>query len=138
MTTADRTDGSLTSVASTHGFAATLDKLSALIETNGLHVFARIDHAANATEVGMELRPTTLVIFGNPKGGTPLMQDRQTAGLDLPLRVLVWQDRDSTVWLTWSDPKELVARHHLGGAGSPAVADTMSNALTKLAHAAAR
>lgn len=131
------TSGSINSVASNHGFAATLDKLVALIETNGLHVFARIDHAANAAEASMELRPTTLVIFGNPKGGTPLMQDRQTAGLDLPLRILVWQDQDSKVWLTWSDPRDLIARHGLSGASSPAVAETMGNALTKLAKAAA-
>ncbi len=131
------TSGSLNSVASNHGFAATLDKLVTLIEANGLRVFARIDHAANATEVGMELRPTTLVIFGNPKGGTPLMQDRQTAGLDLPLRILVWQDADAKVWLTWGDPEELVARHHLSGA-SRSVIDTIGKGVTKIAQAAAQ
>ncbi|MBS0536533.1 MAG: DUF302 domain-containing protein [Proteobacteria bacterium] len=137
MTTADRTDGSVISVASNSGFAATLDKLVALIEANGLRVFARIDHAANATEVGMTLRPTTLVIFGNPKGGTPLMQDRQTAGLDLPLRILVWQDEVAKVWLTWGDPQELIARHHLSDA-SASVLDTIAKGVIKLAQAAAQ
>ncbi|MGP4015595.1 DUF302 domain-containing protein [Saccharopolyspora sp. 5N708] len=67
-----------------------------------LFVFSRIDHADNAAKAGLELRPTELVIFGNPHGGTPLMQERQTTGIDLPVKVLAWQDENGAVWLTYN------------------------------------
>ena len=74
-------------------------------------VFARIDHAAGAASVGMALRPTELLIFGNPKGGTPLMQDRQTAGIDLPVKALAWEDADGKTWLSYNDADWIAARH---------------------------
>jgi uncharacterized protein (DUF302 family) len=77
-------------------------------------VFARIDHADGAAKVGMQLRPTELVIFGHPRGGTPLMIDRQTAGIDLPVKALAWEDAEGKVWLTYNDARWLAERHGLG------------------------
>jgi uncharacterized protein (DUF302 family) len=87
-----------------------------------LRVFARIDHAANAADAGLDLRPTELLIFGHPKGGTPLMQDRQTAGLDLPFKALIWEDENARVWLTYADPEHLVERHSLGASSASVIA----------------
>jgi uncharacterized protein (DUF302 family) len=84
-------------------------------------VFARIDHAEGAAQVGMTLRPTELALFGNPRGGTPLMQDRQTAGIDLPLKALAWEDAEGHVWLTYNEATWLAQRHHLGAGSSGAV-----------------
>ncbi|HTU52968.1 MAG TPA: DUF302 domain-containing protein [Acetobacteraceae bacterium] len=125
------TDG-LVSLRSTHDFATTLGRLLAALEAKGITVFARIDHAAGAAGVGLELRPTTLVLFGNPAAGTPLMQAAQTAGIDLPLKALVWQDADGTVHLTYNDPAWIAARHRIGGEAGPAVA-ALAAALQALA-----
>ncbi len=76
-----------------------------------MKVFARIDHAAGATEAGLELRPTELIIFGNARGGTPLMQASQTAGIDLPLKVLVWQDATGKTQVSYNEPSWIVQRH---------------------------
>jgi uncharacterized protein (DUF302 family) len=92
----------------------TIDRLAAKVTSLGLMVFARIDHAAGAGQAGMPLRPTELLIFGNPKGGTPLMQDQQTAGIDLPVKVLAWEDANGKVWLTYNDAAWLAERHGLG------------------------
>jgi uncharacterized protein (DUF302 family) len=89
----------LTTIASSFAPEETLDRLEAQIKARGLTVFARVDHAAGATAVGMALRPTEVVLFGNARGGTPLMQDKQTAGIDLPLKYLVWQDEAGKTWL---------------------------------------
>jgi uncharacterized protein (DUF302 family) len=98
-------------LASTHGPDATMQRLIAAVTTKGLAILAHIDHAAAAAKAGMELRPTDLLIFGNPKGGTPLMQACQTMGIDLPLKTLVWQDQDGKTWLGYNDPGWLLARH---------------------------
>lgn len=79
-------------------------------------MFARIDHAAGASAAGLPLRPTEVLIFGNAKGGTPLMQAVQTTGIDLPLKALVWQDVSNETWLAWNDPAWIAARHGLDGA----------------------
>jgi len=97
----------LVAVKSPHSAVATLDKLESLVEQRGLTVFARIDHAAGAAKIGQTLRPTALLIFGNPQGGTPLMQCAQTAGIDLPLKMLVWEDAQGKVWLGYNDPAYL-------------------------------
>src|SRR5579871_3234066 len=94
----------LTTLPSHHSVAETLERLSAALKAKGVREFARVDHAAGAAEVGLTLRPTTVVIFGNPAAGTPLMQADQRIGLDLPLKALVWQDEAGQVWLTFSDP----------------------------------
>lgn len=103
----------LISLAAHHSVAATLDRLVAAIEAKGMTVFCRIDHAGNAREAGLELRATELLIFGNAKGGTPLMQASQPIGIDLPLKALAWEDADGRVWLSYNDPAWLAARHGL-------------------------
>jgi uncharacterized protein (DUF302 family) len=91
----------------------TLDRLEAVLKSKGVKVFARIDHAAEAQSVGMSLRPTQLLIFGNPKAGTPLMRANQSIGLDLPMKALAWQDAQGQVQLTWNSPDYLTGRHGL-------------------------
>jgi uncharacterized protein (DUF302 family) len=90
---------------------ATMKRLEGVVQGKGLTVFARIDHSGGAAGIGLSLRFTQLLIFGNPKGGTPLMQSRQTIGIDLPLRLLVWQDERGEVWAGYDDPAYLAARH---------------------------
>lgn len=101
-------------VQSSHGPAETMDRLVAEIKAKGLTVFARIDHASGAKEAGLPLRSTELLIFGNAKGGTPLMQSNQEIGLDLPLKALVWQDATNDTWISYNDPAWLAKRHGLG------------------------
>jgi len=112
----------LISTRSSHGAKETMDRLEAALRANGVTIFARIDHAAGAASVGEDLRPTELLIFGNPKGGTPLMQAQQTIGIDLPLKALVWQDAAGGVWLSYNDPAWLAQRHGLGPQAATPVA----------------
>ena len=114
-------DGLIT-IASAFGAAETIRRLEDEIRAKGLTIFARIDHAAGAAEVGMTLRPTLLLIFGNARGGTPLMQAGQTIGIDLPLKALVHEDAAGKVCLSYNDPGWLAARHGLGEAGAAPVA----------------
>src|SRR5690348_14080986 len=125
----------LITVASRFSARETMDRLIAAVTSAGLLVFARIDHAANAAQVGMELRPTELLIFGNPRGGTPLMQDRQTVGIDLPVKALVWEDGEGKVWLTYNEAKWLATRHELGARSKDAV-DAIEKGLATLARIA--
>jgi len=106
----------LVTIASKHTVSETIDLLERTLKAKDITVFARIDHSAGAASAAMTLRPTELLIFGNPRGGTPLMQSNQTVGIDLPLKVLVWQDTGGQVWLTYSDPTWLAWRHHLSSA----------------------
>jgi uncharacterized protein (DUF302 family) len=106
---------------SKHDVSVTLDRLASLAVSKGMQVFARIDHTRNAEEVGMALRPTQLLVFGNAKGGTPLMQDRQAIGLDLPLRALAWQDDAGRVWLSYHPASTIAAQHGLRAASASAV-----------------
>ena len=108
----------------------TMDRLESLAKSKGLMVFARVDHAAGAAKVGKTLRPTEVLIFGNPVGGTPLMECAQTAGIDLPLKALVWQDADGQVWLGYNDPAYIAQRH---GATQCGVVDNLKKALSGLA-----
>jgi uncharacterized protein (DUF302 family) len=105
----------LTTVKSGYDPKETMDRLEADVRAKGLTVFARIDHTAGATAVGLTLRPTELMIFGNASGGTPLMQAAQTIGIDLPLKALVWQDASGTAWLSYNDPAFLARRHGVEG-----------------------
>jgi uncharacterized protein (DUF302 family) len=127
-------DGLIT-VRSSFGPKQTMDKLEAEVKAKGLTVFAHVDHAAGATAAALPLRPTDLLIFGNAKGGTPLMQATQTIGIDLPLKVLVWQDEAGTAWLSYNDPVWLAKRHGLG-ADVQAIVDALSGALRALAKTA--
>ena len=110
-----------------------MQRLLAALAKRDLTVFVRIDHAANAAAVCMPLRPTEVVLFGNPKGGTALMEDQQRAGIDLPLKALVWQDAQGKVWLSYNAPDWIAARAGLGAASASAVA-TMTKALAAIAE----
>ena len=123
----------LITTASRHSAAETLARLRAALKQRELTVFAQIDHAAGAASVGLVLRPTTVVIFGNPKGGTPLMQEAQTVGIDLPLKMLVWEDGFGRVQLSYNDVAWIAQRHGLGAAGAPAVA-ALNAALAAIAR----
>ncbi|QQS54665.1 MAG: DUF302 domain-containing protein [Candidatus Competibacteraceae bacterium] len=98
----------------------TMDRLENLLQKKGMTIFARVDHAAGAKKIGKTLRPTELLIFGNPQGGTPFMECAQTVGIDLPLKALVWEDASGQVWLGYNDPAFLATRH--GVAQCPVVA----------------
>jgi uncharacterized protein (DUF302 family) len=115
MNPGDLTATDLITLPSAHAATETVERLKALLAQKGIEVFAHIDHAAGAKQVGLSLRPTQVLIFGNPKAGTPLMQARQTMGLDLPLRVLVWEDVEGKVWLTYRRVEDLARRHHVTG-----------------------
>jgi uncharacterized protein (DUF302 family) len=106
-------DGLIT-IPSSFGPKETMDRLEAEIKAKGMTVFARIDHAAGAEEVGLPLRPTELLIFGNAKAGTPLMQANQPIGIDLPLKALVFENAAGRVWLSYNDPRWLAQRHGVG------------------------
>lgn len=125
----------LTTISSKFGSKETMDRLEAEVTSKGLTVFARIDHAAGAAGAGMPLRPTELLIFGNARGGTPLMQANQTTGIDLPLKALVWQDAAGQVWLGYNDPAWIAQRHH-AGAESASTVETLTKALEAFAKAA--
>jgi uncharacterized protein (DUF302 family) len=115
----------------------TLDRLAAFVQSNELTVFIRIDHSDNAKQIGLQLRPTELIIFGNPKSGTILMQDKQTAGLDLPMRALAWEDQDGKVWLTYNDANWIASRHQLTDK-SKAVVKAIEDGLTIVCNATAK
>jgi uncharacterized protein (DUF302 family) len=126
----------LTTLPSAHNAKETIDRLVSEVKAKGMTAFARIDHAAGAKEAGMALRPTELLIFGNAKGGTPLMQAAQTIGIDLPLKALAWEDAAGKTWLSYNEPEWIVHRH-----GDPSavaeVAGRLGAALAALAKAAA-
>ncbi|MEA3276288.1 MAG: DUF302 domain-containing protein [Pseudomonadota bacterium] len=127
-------ENGLVSVKSSHDVPATADRLVGALEEKGLTIFARIDHAAGAEKVGMSLAPTKLIIFGNPKSGTPLMHCNRTVAIDLPLKALIWQDDEGEVWLTYNDPGYLDRRHELTGCDK--VLGNISKALAGFAEAA--
>jgi uncharacterized protein (DUF302 family) len=107
-------DNGLITLQSNHDVKQTIERVEADIRSKGMAVFARIDHAAGAKEAGLALPPTLLLIFGNARGGTPLMQADQRIGIDLPLKLLVWQDASGKAWLSYNDPRWLAKRHQLG------------------------
>jgi uncharacterized protein (DUF302 family) len=127
----------LTIVASKLGAKETMDRLEAEVKAKGLTVFARVDHAAGAAAGGMALRPTELLMFGNARGGTPLMQAAQTAGIDLPLKALVYEDEAGKVWLAYNDPGWIARRHGLG-AGVAANVQGLAKVLDAFATQAAK
>ncbi len=126
----------LVSLRSSSGPKDTMARLDAEVKARGMTVFARIDHAAGAAEVGLSLRPTELLIFGNARGGTPLMQSIPTIGIDLPLKALVWQDETGGTWVSYNDPAWLARRHGLGPEAAT-VTSAMAAALAAIAKAAA-
>jgi uncharacterized protein (DUF302 family) len=124
----------LTTIKSSHAPRETMARLEAAVTAKGMTVFALIDHAAGASAAGLSLRPAEVLIFGNAKGGTPLMQAVQTIAIDLPLKALVWQDGSGDTWLSWNDPAWLAARH--GIAGAEAVIGKLTAVLSEVAEAA--
>ena len=112
----------------------TIDRYAAAAEKAGMRIFTRVDHAAGAAGVGKPLRPTTLLIFGNPKVGTELMLGDQRAGIDLPMKALAWQDAEGKVWLSYNQPDYLFRRHHIDGREK--IQAKMTGALAKFAKAA--
>jgi uncharacterized protein (DUF302 family) len=129
-------DNGLITVPSIHDVKDSIDRLEIEVKSKGMAVFARIDHAAGAKDVGLALRPTELLIFGNAKVGTALMQSHQTIGIDLPLKALVWEDSSGKVWLSYNDPAWLAARHGLT-TESDHVTKVMTAALATLSKQAA-
>jgi uncharacterized protein (DUF302 family) len=112
-----------------------MDRLETEIHAKGMKVFARIHHGAGAAEAGLTLRPTELIIFGNARGGTPLMQSAQTAGIDLPLKALVWQDAANKTWLSYNEPSWIAQRHSV--ANAERVVNNMGAVLSAMARTAA-
>jgi uncharacterized protein (DUF302 family) len=121
-------------VESPHDVATTIDKLEAVLESKGMNVFGRVDHAANAEKVGLSLRPTQLLLFGNPNLGTPLMVSAQSAAMDLPQKMLAFQDESGNVFLSWDDPQYLKERHGIEGCDE--ILTKISAALANFAKAA--
>ena len=116
-------------LASRHDAVETLERLEAVIARQGMAVSARIDHGAAAAKVDLELRPTIVVFFGNPRAGTPAMQATPTLAIDLPLRMLIWQDEKGT-WLAYNEPGWLFRRH---GVADDGTADIMNDVLVSIA-----
>jgi uncharacterized protein (DUF302 family) len=124
----------LTTIQSNFGPKETMDRLEAEIRAQGMQVFARIDHAAGAAEAGLTLAPTELIIFGNARGGTPLMQSVQTVGIDLPLKALVWKDASGATWLSYNEPGWIAQRHSIPNAEP--VVSKMAAALSAMSRKA--
>src|ERR1700739_2066867 len=114
----------------------TMDRLEAEVKAKGLTVFVHVDHAAGAAAVGLPLRPTDLLIFGNAKGGTPLMQANQEIGIALPLKILVWQDQPGTTWVSYNDTG-WIAKRYGRAYQSEAAVNTLGKVISALAAAAA-
>lgn len=125
----------LTTIQSSHGPKDTMNRLEAAVSAKGMTVFARVDHAAGAAAAGLSLRPTELLIFGNAKAGTPLMQSIQTIGIDLPLKALVCQDVSGKTWLSYIDPSWLAKRYGLDPQFD-AIISSMTAALDSVATSA--
>jgi uncharacterized protein (DUF302 family) len=104
-------EGGLVSVKSSHDVVTTANRLESALKEKGVTVFARIDHAAGAQRVEKTLKPTLLIIFGNPAMGTPLIQRSRSIGIDLPLKALIWEDKAGQVWFTYNAPDYLARRH---------------------------
>jgi uncharacterized protein (DUF302 family) len=130
------TPSGLVTLKSAFPVKETVDRLVHRVEAKGLTVFCRIDHAANAVSAGLKLRPTEVLIFGNAKGGTPLMQATQTIGIDLPLKALAWQDAGGQTWISYNDPVWLTERHG-SAAQSVAAATGMRTMLATVTQGAA-
>jgi uncharacterized protein (DUF302 family) len=124
----------IVSIKSPHDVKNTADRLEDILKQKGMTVFIRINHAEGAQKVGKNLRPTELIIFGNPKVGTPLMQCSQSAAIDLPQKALIWEDGKGQVWLSYNDPNYLVNRHGITGCSE--VIKKIQNALSNFAKAA--
>lgn len=131
LVSAQDDSATIVSMKSNHDFETTVERLTAAIEESPLTLMTTIDHAANAAKNDLELRPTTLFLFGNPNVGTPLMQEQQTVAMDLPQKMLVWQDEAGDVHVAFNNPFYLKARHDIEGQAERFT--TINNVLTNLA-----
>jgi uncharacterized protein (DUF302 family) len=124
------TDNGIIDARSQHSVEQTVEKLTALLHAKGVRLFALVDHSGEAAKIGMTMRPTKLLIFGNPKAGTPLMLAAPSVAIDLPLKILVWEDAQGRVWLSYSSPAYLEHRHGVPPALLPniAVVETLARA----------
>jgi uncharacterized protein (DUF302 family) len=107
------TNQGMVHIPTSHSVEGVLEKLQTILKTKGIPVFALIDHSGEAAKVGMEMRPTKLLIFGNPKGGTPLMLAAPTIAIDLPLKILIWEDDQGKTRVTYNTPEYLAERHQV-------------------------
>ena len=112
------TDQGIVRIRSAQNVSQTMEKLEQLLRDHGLTIFARIDFSGDAARAGLTMRPEQMLIFGNPKGGTPLMQQAPTSGLDLPLKALVWEDDQGATWVGYNTPDYILQRHGLPSAMS--------------------
>jgi len=126
----------MATIKSPHSVAKTLDRLEAVLKKKGITIFARVDHGAGAENVGIPLRPTQVLIFGNPKLGSPMMVSQQTIGIDLPLKALAWKDEKGQVWLTYNAPAHIARRH--GISDQESIVEKMATALDKFTKAAVK
>jgi uncharacterized protein (DUF302 family) len=110
---ASASDNGIISKRSRHAVDQTVEKLKSILQAKGITLFALVDHSGEAEKVGMKMRPTLLLIFGNPMAGTPLMLAAPSSALDLPLKILVWEDGEGQVWVTYNSPAYLLQRHGL-------------------------
>jgi uncharacterized protein (DUF302 family) len=131
---ADNHSNGTIKMESAHDAATTLDRLEAIFKKKGITVFARVDHAAGAKKIGEDMAPTQLLLFGNPKLGTPLMKVNREAGFDLPMKALAWTDDAGKTWLAVTDPMALKARYGLDAAAP--VIEKMSGAVSAMGKAA--
>jgi uncharacterized protein (DUF302 family) len=103
----------LINVPSNHSVDETVDKLKAILQSKGITIFALIDHSGEAIKAGIKMRPTKLLIFGNPKAGTPVMLAAPSSAIDLPLKILIWEDAQEETWVTYNSPAYLQERHNI-------------------------
>ncbi len=129
-------DDGLVRLQSKNSVATTARHLEKVLQAKGLHIFARIDHQKGAVSVGKKLRPTEIFIFGNPKAGTPLMQCKQTIAIDLPQKMLIYEDAQGKTWIVYNDPAYLAARHGLGNCGAKVI-QKITGILSAVSSAAA-
>ncbi len=127
----------LVKIKSNYSVETTVQRFESIAKERGLNIFGVVNHQAGAESVGLELRPTQVVIFGNPRAGTPLMQCNQTAGIDLPQKALIWRDEKGQVWLAYNSPKYLSRRHKLKGCADKPL-ERIENALNMLAKQVAQ
>ena len=106
-------DGGLIDIRSSHSVDETVEKLKGILQAKGISLFALVDHSGEAEKAGMKMRPTKLLIFGNPKAGTPVMLAAPSSAIDLPLKILIWEDAQGKVWVTYNSPVYLQERHSL-------------------------
>ena len=132
-TSATASDG-LINIQSAHDVKTTADRFENILKTKGMTIFTRIDHAEGAKKVGKTLPATELIIFGNPKVGTPLMQCQQSIAIDLPQKSLIWQDKNGQTWLSYNDINYLTKRHNLTGCNQ--VIKKIENVLNNLTKSA--